>query len=460
MSAAADRFVVGAGGAVDAREVGDAADVRPLLGRLRRHGLTALLVWTALMVIWSLAAPISGAVVAGGMVKVEANRQTVSHRDGGTVAQVLVREGQTVRKGEPLILLEDARIDSSVDLLSAQYETERLRKSRLEAEVAFSPAWQPTPEQQRLASKDGRVREAMRREATSFETRRRTVLGQLESVRAQRLSAQSEAAARLRDRASTTEALRLAKEELASNELLLEQNFVNRTRVLQFKRGVSEYQSRIEANEAELAQAGQRGSELEGRLQSLQDAYKQTAAEELRETTGRVVDLEERLRASRDAAGRQTVTAPADGRLVDLKVNTVGSAIGPREPIVDLVPADAPLVVEVRVAADATADIHPGLDAEVQLLPYRQRSSGLIEAKVLRISADALTEERSGAPYFSVQVVLQKDSLAKASREHGSELAVLPGMAAEVYIKTSARTPLDFLLSPLVSGMRRSFREH
>lgn len=454
MSAAAGMPVV------DTMETGAAADVRPLLGRLRRRGIAALLVWLVLIVAWSVGAPISGAVVAGGLVKVEANRQSVSHRDGGIVAQVLVREGQTVRKGDTLIVLEDARIDSSVDLLSAQLETERLRKSRLEAEVAFAASWVPNQAQRRLADQDKRVSEALRRELASFEARRRTVIGQLESVRVQRASTAGEIAARLRDRESTTEALRLMREELTSNEQLLEQNFVNRTRVLQFRRAVSEYESRIEANEAELAQARQRAGELEGRVQSLQDAYKQTAAEELRETTGRVVDFEERLRASRDAAGRQTVVAPADGRLVDLKVNTVGSAIGPREPIVDLVPAEAPLVVEVRVAADAIADVHPGLGAEVQLLPYRQRSIDLIDAKVLHVSADALTEERSGTPYFSVQVELQKESLAKASVHHGSELAVLPGMAAEVYIKTSARTPLDFLLSPLVSGIRRSFREH
>ncbi len=438
----------------------DEDDVRKLLARLRRAGLLAVAVWLVAMVVWSTWAPISGAVVAGGLVKVEANRQTVSHRDGGIVAKVLVREGQQVKKGDTLILLEDARIDSSVDLLVAQLETEKLRKSRLEAEVAFRPTWTPSAEQRQLAAQDARVREALARESATFEARRRTVLGQMDSARGQKRDAESEVAARLRDRVATAEAMRLLKEELASNEALLEQNFVNRTRVMQFKRGVSEYESRIQANEAELAQAQQRVSELDGRMQSLQDAYKQTAAEELREVTGRVIDLEERLRASRDTAGRQTVVAPADGRLIDLRVNTVGSAIGPREPIVDLVPADAPLVVEVRVGADAIGDLHPGLDAEVQLLPYRQRSTDLIDGKVLRVSADALTEERSGIAYFSVQVELSQESLAKASKAYGAELAVLPGMAAEAYIKTSTRTPLDFLLSPLTSGIRRSFREH
>ena len=438
----------------------DAADVRALLARLRRAGLVALGIWFAAMAAWSLWAPITGAVVAAGLVKVEANRQTVSHRDGGIVARILVREGQQVRKGDAILLLEDARIDSSVDLLVAQLETERLRKSRLEAEVAFQTAWTPTAEQQRLAAEDARVREALARELSTFGARRRTVLGQIDSARAQKRDAQSEAAARLRDRAATAEAMKLLQEELASNEQLLEQNFVNRTRVMQFKRGISEYESRIQANEAELAKAQQRVSELDGRLQSLQDAYKQTAAEELREVTARVIDIEERLRASRDAAGRQVVTAPADGRLVDLRVNTVGSAIGPREPIVDLVPSDAPLVVEVRVGSDAIADLHPGLGAEVQLLPYRQRSSDLIDGKVLRVSADALTEQRSGAPYFSVQIELSKASLAQAGAAYGTELAVLPGMAAEAYIRTSKRTPLDFLLSPLTTSIRRSFREH
>jgi epimerase transport system membrane fusion protein len=438
---------------VASRAADDPDRIDALVRRLKWAGLAVVLGWLALLIGWSVSAPISGAVVAGGLVKVEANRQTVSHRDGGIVAKVLVREGETVRKGQTLIVLEDARVDSSVDLLAAQLDAERVRRARLEAEVAFRPQWSPDAKARDGA--DARLLDAMSRERATFDARRRTLVGQVEALEAQRRDTEGEVQARVRDGAASSESERLLREELASNEALAAQDFVNRTRVLTLKRGVAEYQSRVQTNEAELAKARQRVSELAGRAHSLRDAYHQTAVEELRESQAKSVDLEERLRAGRDTAAKQTIVAPADGRLVDLRVNTVGSAIGPRQAVVDVVPADAPLVVEVRVGADAIGEVQVGLPAEVKLLTIKQRSTHMVDAKVVRVSADALTEERSGTPYFAVQVEMQRDSLAALPG-----VSVLPGLAAEVYIKTGERTPLDFLLDPFLSGLRRSFREH
>lgn len=119
-------------------------------------------------------------------------------------------------------------------------------------------------------------------------------------------------------------------------------NFVNRTCVMGLRRGLADYEPRIEASLAELSQARQKRGEIEGRLAAAKDAYVQAAAEEAREATARVVDIKEWLRAGRDMARRQVVSPPVNGRLVD--VNTVGSAIGPLEPIVDVVPAGVPLL--------------------------------------------------------------------------------------------------------------------
>lgn len=430
-------------------------DVRALLVRLRRAGLAALAVWLLAFVLWALFAPISGAVVAGGLVKVEANRQSVSHRDGGIVAKVLVREGQQVRRGDTLIVLEDARVDSSVDLLEAQLAAEQLRRRRLEAEASFKPNWVAPPPDAAGADRDGRLREAAAREHSAFEARRRTLQGQLDSVRSQIADTETEMRAHERDGAAASEALSLLREELASNEALLQENFVNRARILTLRRGVAEYESRIAAGRAEFSQARQKRTELEGRLATIRDAYVEQATDELREAGARIVDLEERLRAGRDTAGRQVITAPTDGRLVDLRVNTVGSAVGPREPIVDIVPSGEPLVVEAKVAAEAVSDVRPGLDAEVKLLAYRHRADNMLDARVVHVSADALVDQRSGLPYFAVQVEVAAAALAEA----GDDVVLLPGMAAEVYIKTAERTPLRFLIDPLTSGMRRSFRE-
>lgn len=428
-----------------------ARDVPTGLDRLRTQGLIALGAWLVLFLAWALWAPISGAVVGGGLVKVEANRQTISHRDGGIVAKLHVREGQVVERGQALLVLEDARIDSTVDLLSSQIEAERLRKMRLEAEMALRPTWSPPP----LADAGLRLREALQRERAAFEARQRALQGQLEATRSQIADTEAEIRAHDRDHAAATEALRLQREELAANEALVKDSFVNRVRIGSLQRAVADYESRVELNRAERAKAVQKQTELQGRLTAARDGYLRTAAEELRDATARVVDLEERLRAARDAATRQVITAPVAGRLVDLKVNTIGSAVGPREPIVDIVPADVPLVVEVKVGADAAGDVRVGQAAEVSLMSYRKREIGMLQATVRRVSADALIEPRSGAAYFAVQVEVAPEELARYSK-----LVLLPGMAAEVYIKTQERTALEFLMDPLTMAMRRSFREH
>jgi HlyD family type I secretion membrane fusion protein len=429
-------------------------DIAAQLRRLRRSGVLAFVAWLALFIAWTLWAPISGSVVGSGQVKVEANRQTVSHRDGGTVAQVLVREGQLVKRGQPLVVLEDMRIDSSVDLLDTQLAAEGLRKSRLEAEAAQQAVWTPPPLAAGIAATP-RVREALARERAAFEARKRTLHGQIDSARAQITDIETEMLAHERDAAAASEALRLLRDELAANEALLKDNFINRTRVLALQRGVADYESRVQASRAEHSKARQKRSELEGRIAAARDIYLQTASEELRDATARLVDIEERLRSGRDTAGRQVIKAPSDGRLVDLRVNTVGSALGPREPIVDIVPSSVPLVVEVRVSADAISDVHPGQRAEIKLLAYRQRDTGLLEGRVVNVSADALTESRTGAAYFAVQAEVSPEALAQAG-----DRVLLPGMAAEVYIRTSERSALQFLLEPLTSALRRSFREH
>lgn len=448
------------GGRSGAAPIAAGPDLPLLLARWRRGGLWALGLWALAALLWFMLAPISGAVVGSGTVKVEANRQTVSHRDGGIVARVLVREGQIVKQGETLVVLQDARIDSTVDLLQAQLLAERLRAARLEAERALQPRWSPpamasqAAQAQQAAQAPARSAEALARERSAFEARRRSLDRQLDSLRAQIVDIDNEIQAHRRNDIASTEALALLREEIASNEALARENFVNRSRVLTLRRGVADYEARIETARAEGAQARQRRAELEGRADSLRAAYVQQASEELREAGARIVDLEERLRAGADAAGRQVITAPVAGRLVGLKVNTVGSALGPREPVVDIVPADVPLVVETRVAAEAVGELRPGLQAEVRLLGARQREVPLLDGQVVQVSADALTDPRTGLSYFAVLVEVPPAAWA------GVGVALLPGMATEVYITTSERTALEFLLEPLTAGLRRSFREH
>jgi HlyD family type I secretion membrane fusion protein len=437
-----------------ANDPGIAPDLRERQMRITRRGITIVAGWVLLFGAWAMWAPISGGVVASGLVKVEADRRTVSHRDGGTVAAIRVKEGQTVRQGDVLVELDDVRVEAAVGLLRAQLAADRLRQSRLEAEAAGTARWSTPPALAQEFADVSRFAEQAAKERATFDARQSNVQAQIDGERRQADDTRTEIAVRLRERENARRAMALMQEELVLNQKLQQENYVNRTRVMSLQRAVSEYESRQLNNEAELAQALQRLGALEARMRALRDALLQAAAEELREVGARVSDAEQRLRASSDDQSRQKIVAPESGRLVNLRVNTVGSAIGPREPVVDIVPANAPLQIELRLAPDAAADVTPGTAAEVRPLTAQSRYNKLLAATVTQVSADSLEDERSGAAYVSVRVQVDTSALPPGAPP------LQPGMATEVYIKVTERTPLGFVIEPVAAYFRRGFREH
>jgi HlyD family type I secretion membrane fusion protein len=422
--------------------------------RLILAGTIAIVCAASALLAWSLFAPLGGALVASGLVKVDTQRKTVQHRDGGIVREILVREGDRVAAGQPLLVVEDTRIDAAFDLVRGQLDAVRLRQSRLTAEREDTPEWVP-PADLRARLHEPRVAEALARETALFAARRSAFDAQVRFVRQQLAAVGVERAAREREYLSLSAAMNSMQEEVRLNEALLEQKFINRTRVMQLKRNVAEYQSRMDGNQAELAQARQRSADLELRLASLRETFMQDAAAELRDTTGRTVELEEQLRTARDALQRKVVSAPVAGRVIDLRVTTAGGSIGPRDPILDIVPDDAPLLIEARVGVDAIAELHAGASTDVRLTAYRQRTTPLISGKVIYVSPDALIDRQSGAAFYLMHVELDRASLAKSG-----SVAVQPGMGAEIFVHTHDRTAIEFLLEPLVNAARRSLREH
>lgn len=422
-------------------------------GHLARQGAVAVLLWLALLVAWAALAPISGGVVVQGIVKVDANRLTVSHRDGGTVAVVRVREGQTVERGDVLVELADVRVSASVDMLRAQLAADLLRQSRLEAEEAGATTWQAPELVLREYAGVVNLGEQAHKESRSFTARQTNLAAQISGEKDQAKNARAEIAARTLERANAAKAVALMKDELQINEKLEREQFVNRARVLAMQRSVSEYESRQSSNEADLAQAQQRLGASELRARSLRDSFVQSASEELRDVGTRISDTQQRLRSSADDQSRQKVMAPESGVLMNLRVNTVGSAVGPREPIVDIVPTGTPLIIEARLPLDVGAEVRPGVAAEVRMLTAQSRYQPLLPASVLQVSADAMADDRNGPPYLRAQVQVPADVLAKHTT------AFQAGMAAEVYIKVSERSPMGFLTEPITGYFHRAFRD-
>jgi len=413
--------------------------------RIVRTGLLVIAGAVIAFAVWAFYAPLSGAVIAPGYVKVDLNRKVVQHQEGGIVRAIKVRDGDRVNQGQELVLLDDVRIDAQLDLLRTQLEAERAKMARLEAERAFAP--RPN------FPKDLQKQEFIKREEALFRARREALDTQIEVLKRQIKESVEEASALAQQIAAEERALKLQKEELAANERLLEQGYVQKTRLLTLQRAVAEYEARHGERRAELSKARQRASELEFRILAMRNTYMQTATDELKESTSKLFDLEDRIRPSRDASERQKIAAPISGEVVGMRVFTAGSVIGPREVLMEIVPQEKRLIVEARIRPEDINHVRPGSEADIRLTAYQSRTTPLVPGSVTYVSGDRLVEQQTGQPYYVLHIDVPEKALGAAN------LKLQAGMPAEVFIRTDTRTALDYLLAPVTAYLRRAMRE-
>jgi epimerase transport system membrane fusion protein len=426
-----------------------ALDLRPRV----RAGLAVIVVTVLGLGGWAAFAQLSGAVIAPGFVKIDLNRKVVQHQEGGIVREIQVRDGDRVKQGQLLMVLEDVRVDATVDTLSTQLVAERAKAARLVAEAAYSPKIAFSADILRREN-ELKVGETLQRERALFQARRGAVESQIALLRQQIREIGVEAGALNDQIGAEGRAIALQREELKANEDLLKQNYVQKTRVLTLQRAVAEYEARHGEHRAELAKARQRASEVDLRIVSAQNTYKQSAIDELKDSTAKIFDLEERLRPSRDAAQRQQIVAPIAGEVVGMRVFTAGAVVGPRDVLMEVVPSDKVLIIEARIRPEDINHVRPGSEADIRLTAYKQRSTPLVQGAVTYVSGDRMVDTQTGTPYYVVHV-----NVPSAALEQAGSLKLQAGMPAEIFIRTDSRTAFDYLLAPVTSYLRRAGRE-
>jgi HlyD family type I secretion membrane fusion protein len=420
------------------------------LRRYARHTLIPLAVVGVLLALWSSLAPLSGAIIAAGKLKVELNRKTVQHQEGGIVRRILVRDGQMVRANQPLIVVGDVRTDAELSLLLDQFNAERIRNARASAEAALATSFQAPAD---LADVP-RAAEHFAREKALFDARRRTLQEQIDSINAQIRDAQSQANALAQQIESTKVSAGLASQELQMNEKLVREGYVQRARVLQLQRDESDYRSRLAESQSDLAAARQRTSELQARIAQARNQYQQQATDEAKESAARIRELDEKLKPSRDQVDRQYVRAPVDGKVMALRVSSVGEVIGPRDPILDIVPTQEKLIVEAHIRPQDINHVREGSSAEVRLSAFDARTTPLMPGEVTFVSADRITSQQSGDSWYVATVAVDPKAL-----EGHPEIRLQAGMPAELFVKTPARTLFQYLTKPLTVFSSRAMRE-
>lgn len=423
-------------------------------GRIARWGRIVMLGGLVPVFAWLVMAPLSSAVVAPAFVKVDLNRRTVQHAEGGMVREVKVRDGQQVRRGDPLLILGDVAVAADENRLNYRVWAERLGLARLQAEQTLAEALVSDPELQSAVSGDRRLAELMRKEQALFAAHRDALRSQSALLRTQRGKVGQEIAALKAQITHAELSLQHQRTDLESNRNLLVKGFVAQTRISQLEAGVADYGVKLEEKRTDLARAEQRVVDIELKLSSLESDYRQQASDQLKVTAARLSEIEQEQRKSADAAARQVIAAPVDGEVIGLRFTAPGTVIAPREPIADIVPSDPRLVLEARVRTEDVSRIMRDQPADIRFTAYKYRTTELVQGRVSYVSADRLVEQTTNQIYYSVLIEVDPASLAKSG-----EIRMQAGMPAEVYIKGEDRTPLQYLVEPITQVLRRAGRE-
>ena len=255
-------------------------------------------------------------------------------------------------------------------------------------------------------------------------------------------------------KASLADRAEISRQELESAASLVTKGAERKGRIFILNREKADIEGQAGEVDAQISRAYQVISEAQGNLVKLQSDRLNEVAQGLRDTESQILQLSERLRAIDDQLARTEIRAPEDGVIMDLRIHTAGGVVGAGEPLVDLVPRDAPLVISAHVRPEDINLVRPGLEAQVHLLPYNQRRVPLLKGTVDYVSADRLVDKQTGQAYYAATIRVTDERLAKMH-----DVALVPGMPAQTLIETGKSSVAFYAIRPLLDSFNRAFRE-
>jgi len=417
-------------------------------------GLVALILLVGGFGIWSVTSQIAGAVVAGGQVEVEQNRQVVQHPDGGVVEEILVKDGDLVAAGAPLLRLDGTLLKSELAIVEGQFFEILARRGRLEAERDDAAAITFPAELAHAAVDRPEIAALMTGQQRLFAARAETEANEIDQLHRRRAQIDSQVGGIRAQRAATDSQLTLIGKELTDLTALLDRGLTQAGRVLALEREKARLDGVAGELDATRAEAEGKMTEIEIEILKRGSTRREDANSQLRDLGYRELELAERRRTLTEQIDRLEIRAPVSGIVHALQVTTPRSVIRAADPVLYLIPQDRPLVIAARVSPIHVDEIRVGQGVTLRFAAFDSRTTPELFGQVARVSADALTDEASRSAYYRAEVTLDPGELAKLEGH-----AIIPGMPVEVFIRTGERTPLAYLVKPLAEYFNRAFRE-
>lgn len=417
-------------------------------------GLIAVAVLVGGFGSWAVFATLSGAVVAPGQFEVERNRQIVQHVDGGVVKEILVNEGDVVTEGQTLVRLDPNDLRSQLVIVEGQLFEMMARRGRLDAERDGADHIEFEPEL--LANMDNpEVADLVTGQERLYEARRNSQAKEIDQLTKRTSQIEEQIHGIVAQQAAIRVQLELIKEELESQQSLLDRGLTQSSVVLNLRRTQASLEGELGELIASEAQSRGRITEIEIEILKSETSRREEAITRLRDLRYQEVELAETRRNLKERLSRLEITAPVSGIVYDLAVKTPRAVIRAAEPVLYLVPQDRPLVIVVRVSPTDIDLTYVGQDVSLRLPALDQRETPQLFGKVKLVSADAFQDKTTGASYYRAEVELNPGELSRLPKD----TVLIPGMPVESYIRTGDHSPLAYLVKPFMDYFVRAFRE-
>jgi protease secretion system membrane fusion protein len=435
-------------------------DVTPLTvntdaGAYARVGWFVVLAGVLGFLIWAIFAPLDKGVPMPGTVTKEGNRKTVQHQTGGTVEEILVKDGDVVKAGQVLIRMNNVTANAQADVALAQYFTARAAEARLLAErdglatIAFPPTLEKYKADPRAIASVG-VQNQL------FASRRMAIQSELGALDENIAGIRAQVAGLSESRESKKVQLGILKEQLDGLRDLAKDGYIPRSRLLDSERTYAQISGAISEDIGNIGRSQRQILELSLRKIQRQQEVQKEVRGQLSDVQREAEGLASRLEGLEYDVNNAEVKSPANGTIVGSSVFTRGGVVGPGAKLMEVVPDSDPFVVEGQLAVNLIDRVHTGLKTELVFSAFNSNSTPHIPGVVTQVSADRTVDERTGQPYYKVRAIVSPEGV-KMIAQH--KMDIRPGMPVEMFVKTGERTMMSYLLKPVFDRSKSAMTE-
>ena len=406
---------------------------------------------------WAATTDLAGAVMAAGTVVVAGNVKKIQHPTGGVVGEIYVKNGDRVKSGDLLVRLDETMTRANLQVITKQLDELIGRQARLRAE-RDDAATIEFPQELLKRSVEPSVAQILTGEKKLFESRvnsRNSQKGQL----GERILALDEEIGGLKSQAESKGLeIELIGKELTGLEILEAKQLVTTTKLMSLRREGARLKGERSQMLASAASSKGKIAEIQVQRLGIDHDAKSEVLKELRESEGKIAELSERRTAADDQLRRVELHSPVDGVVHQMSVFTVGGVVNTAEPLMLIVPEGDKLVIEAKIAPQDIDQARAHEDAIIRFPAFNQRTTPHVSGRIINIAADLThdqPQQQQGNPaYYQARIEILDDEMSKLAG-----LKLVPGMPAEVQIRTTSRTAITYLLKPLQDQFAKAFKE-